>query len=67
MNGAFLVSRVGAQQGLTQSQIAERVGAHPDHVAAWGRGEDCPADKHELLTRMADEPDGPPDESNPSA
>ncbi len=67
MNAAFLVSRIGAQQGLTQSQIAERVDAHPDHVAAWGRGEDCPADKHELLRRMADERDGPPDESNPSA
>ncbi|MDQ6738258.1 MAG: helix-turn-helix transcriptional regulator [Gemmatimonadota bacterium] len=53
MNASFLVSRIGAQQGLTQSQIAERVGAHPDHVAAWCRGDDCPADKHELLTRLA--------------
>ncbi len=53
MNASFLVSRIGAQQGLTQSQIADRVGAHPDHVAAWGRGEDCPSDKHELLTRLS--------------
>lgn len=54
MNAAILVSRLGAQQGLTQTQIAERVGAHPDHVAAWSRGEDCPVDKHRLLTQLAD-------------
>ena len=53
MNAAFLVSRVGSQQGLTQTQIAERVGALPDHVAAWSRGEDCPADKHRLLQQLA--------------
>ncbi len=42
MNAAFLVSRIGAQQGLTQSQIAERVGAHSDHVAAWSRARIAP-------------------------
>ncbi len=52
MNAALLVSRIGVQHGLTQTQIAERVGAHPDHVAAWSRGEDCPADKHRLLQQL---------------
>jgi DNA-binding transcriptional regulator YiaG len=54
MNAALLISRVGSQHGLSQSQIAERVGAHPDHIAAWSRGEDCPPDKHELLQRLAE-------------
>lgn len=52
MNAAVLISRLGAQQGMTQSEIARRVGAHPDHVKAWSDGEDCPPDKHELLKKI---------------
>jgi len=66
MNAAFLVSRVGSQQGLTQTQIAERVGAHPDHVAAWSRGEDCPADKHRLLQQLAESKHPEPGEAEPA-
>lgn len=54
MNAALLISRLGAQHGLTQPEIARRIGAHPDHVRAWSNGEECPPEKHELLRKMAD-------------
>lgn len=66
MNAAFLVSRIGNQQGLTQTQIAERVGAHPDHVAAWSRGEDCPADKHRLLQQLTEQKEPKADGTDPA-
>ncbi len=54
MNASLLISRLGAQRGMTQPEIARRVGAHPDHVKAWSSGEECPPDKHELLRKLAD-------------
>ncbi len=65
MNAAVLISRLGAQHGMTQSEIARRVDAHPDHVRAWSNGEECPPDKHELLRKMADaKPDAKSDAEN---
>ncbi len=66
MNAAILVSRIGNQQGLTQTQIAERVGAHPDHVAAWSRGEDCPADKHRLLLQLTEKKEPRAEDTDPA-
>ena len=69
MNAALLISRVGGQHGLSQSQIAKRIGARPDHVAAWSRGEECPPDMHELLRRLAESEPAPrdPDPSSRTA